>query len=421
MRRSLLLLFLLFLLAACNDPDSPDPVDLAATINPARQWSGGIVTITTDLFTALTDPVVVAGSDTLQALVLNDSTWQVSLPRDTSGDIGLLVRGIDHEVSLGTVSLAGFRDMRVTPFDNAGDLEPWPWNNPTGVIGSTEGGRLFTLTASEAVARLYPGILSGSWLAVGTSYRPFVVLVPVLGFDAESLMAWDLAGVPTEVGRYRVPNLVRHVFELAPETWLVDGSHIVSTKISQDGQTFTTAYSETNDDTRKLYFSPRGDLATIWVSRNLLGVPVFELATGELAYHLPFTNSSAAAFSPDGERLYMVGKREYGADSLARFDANTGALDAAILLDGVVGLAIGVDPAGEWVYLPVFAADGKLRLRVYHADDLALVTELEAREQPSGCFPCGNGGVVIPALIENTVYYIHESGQTPIMRWDLLR
>jgi hypothetical protein len=117
----------------------------------------------------------------------------------------------------------------------------------------------------------------------------------------------------------------------------------------------------------------------------------------------------------------MVGKREYGADSLARFDANTGALDAATLLDGVVGLAIGVDPAGEWVYLPIVAADGKLSLRVYHADDLALVTDLEARDQPSGCFPCGNGGVVIPALIENTVYYIHEGGQTPILRWDLLR
>jgi hypothetical protein len=412
--------------AACSDP--AEPALPAFAVTPPVQWSGGTLTLRSHYFVDhLNAPIIVAGTDTLVLLAApNDSTLLAQLAPGPSGTLTLtLLRGGRRD-SIGTVERVGFRDKRtVTPalygellatdsagvpfvlggsFTGTGDREPIVRLRV--VAGTAQG--LALRQPSNAQYGMAPSVIPGAFTVrdATDSIRLAALLVdaPVI---IDSMRAWGT-------------GFTRQVALLKAGTWLRTQSHFSFVSFDTGG---TTANVPT-ESPWAVYLSPAGNRATL--ATTVVGgggVPVWDNATGAVAFTLPVPFTEAATFSTNGATLYVMGGQQNAADTVIAVNAATGALVLRKALpNGLVAMGIAYrDGVGGGQLLVGAATPSSLALLVYRATTLELMGILPTGDacpdmQTGACF----AGVVSVDDLHDRAYIVIPGNPTPIWSFDLL-
>jgi hypothetical protein len=209
---------------------------------------------------------------------------------------------------------------------------------------------------------------------------------------------------------------------------MVTASHFTQTRIADSTSVITQVATESP---YRVFMSPRGDRTTLATVVTVLdgGIPVFDNATGTVAYRLPFLDIRAAAFSPDGATLYVAGGGQYSPDSLVAVNATSGAgqISKLKLPGGLYAMGLVYRPSGD--QLLVGATDTyhpgnptTLYLLVYRASTLELLGTLPS---PFQCGElgqgerCHNGAITIDDA-QDKAYIVVSGSPTPIVAFDLL-
>jgi hypothetical protein len=417
------------ILAACSDPAEPALPGFSVT--PATQWSGGTLTIRSQYFVDYSGTlIIVAGSDTLALLSLtNDSTLVAQLAPGPSGPVTLtLVRGTRRD-SLATIERVGFSGKRTVTPALYGELLATDSVGTPFVLGGS-----FTGTANrEPIVRLrvVPGTSQVLTLRQpsNTQYGLAPSIVPGAftvrdGTDSIRL-ATLLVDAPTLVDSMHGfgSGFTRQVSELKDNLWLVTGSHESFTR--PDSAVGAPTFVNT-ESPWAVFMSPRGDRTTLATVVQIAdgGVPVWDNATGTVAYRLPLFSTEAAAFSTNGNTLYVVGALEYGSDTLIAVNATTGALlqPKLKLPNGMHGMGVAYrDGVGGGQLLVGAATASSLALLMYRASTLELLGILPTDDacpdmQVGPCF----AGVVSVDDLHDRAYIVIPGNPTPIWSFDLL-
>ena len=417
------------ILAACSDP--AEPALPGFSITPATQWSGGNLTIRSQYFIDYSGVlIIVAGSDTLAALSLaNDSTLIAQLPPGPSGPVTLtLVRGTRRD-SLATIDRVGFSGKRTVTPALYGELLATDSAGAPFVLGGAFTGsadrepivrlRVVPGTSQQLTLRqpsntqygLAPSIVPGTFTVrdATDSIRLATLLVDAPAI-IDSMHGWGT-------------GFTRQVSLLKPGAWLRTQSHFSYVSFDTGGATPNVA----TESPWAVYMSPRGDrttLATVVPETAGNGVPVWDNATGLVAYVLPLLSTEAAAFTTNGNTLYVVGGYQYGADTLIAVNATTGALvhPKLKLPNGMHGMSVAYrDGVGGGQLLVGAATPSSLVLLVYRASTLDLLGILPTGDacpdmQTGPCF----SGVVSVDDLHDRAYIVIPGAPTPIWSFDLL-
>ena len=393
--------------AACLEPAwaPPDPIPVALLTPDA--WSGGEAVLASAAFRPPSGlPAVLVDCDTLAVRRIDDTTVAARLP-DLPGAHTLRVLATDVLDLPIDIRLHGFESFALGPLV-PGRVQPllgWP----PAVVGNTLTGAavwdLRSITAYPLPDTLHDPTCG--W-GVGPSYRPAgVVLVAACG-PQQRWWAWRVRPrlELIEDSLCATPN--KFVSQLAVGRTLAAasgaGGSVLLTRDSLGCVWTTVPGSGTYD----VVISPRGDRSVILAYGYggfgpSEGVPVLDVPTGHVAYAIPqITDDPTAAFSPEGETLFVAGRGESGVSLVAvRADDGQVLYTLPLALGGVLGMA--VDPDHPWLFL--FAtAERRERLLVIHRRSRELLTTLGVPDTvpPQTC--CGSH--IIPSPVEHRVYIV---------------
>lgn len=415
------------IVAGCSDPSEPALPDFQVT--PTTQWSGGAITIRSSYFAGRHQaPVLVAGEDTLWATPIDDSTVSAVLPLGPSQSVVISVVTGTASDSIGSVQRVGFSQKRTVTPALFGELLATDSSGAPFVLGGALNGgerhpivRLRVVPGSAQLLPLRqpsetqygfaPSVIPGAFTVRDStdSIRLATLLVDVPAI-VDSMHGWGT-------------GFTRQVALLKTNQWLVTQSHWTDVRYDTGG---VSALVQT-ESPWALYMSPRGDrttMATVVNGLNSPGIPVWNNSTGDVAYYMPLLSSETAAFSPDGNTLYMVGGYQYSADTLVAVNATTGTLlvPKVKLPDGWQGMGVAYrDAAGGGQLLVGAATASSLVLLVYRASTLELLGVLPTDDacpdmQAGACF----SGVVSVDAAHNHAYIVIPGDPTPIWTFDLL-
>ena len=415
---------------ACSDPTQPFPFQ-SFSVSPALQWSGGVVTLRSSYFVGRsTLPTLLAGTDTLSALRVDDSTLSVTLPRRPSGIVAISVAHDGRSDSVAAVQLAGLRATRVLSPGLQGEL-----------LVSDSGGHPFVLGNSDAPFAPYVPVgridlVTGSGVTLTSVLGPSSVqygLAPSTPAGAyavrdstDSVRLVVLLTSPPTVLR-SVPfvgaGFVRHAVQLSAGLWLFTGSHTTTVRAEGDSCCLPR-FSFQIESPWSVFLSPRGDRTALVANVVGGGVPVFDNSTGDSAFTIPVVGTEGIVFSPDGSTLYAAGGFTNQPDTLFALDATDGhAVAAKVRLpSGFVSFGLGYSTGGSGRILVAAANPTTLALLVYNAHTLALEGVLETADdcgaQPfTG--PCFYGAVAVDdARLE--AHIVIPGSPTPVWTFDLL-
>ena len=411
---------------ACSDPAEPPLPDFS--VSPATQWSGGTLTIRSPYFANRTQaPTITAGRDSLVLNAVDDSTVTTTLPPGASGTVVFgIVRG-NRTDSIGSVQRVGFTEKRTVTPALEGELLATDSAGTPFVLGGFFTGR----GNREPIVRLrvVPG--ASQVLALHQPSNPQYGFAPSIIPGAFTVrdstdsirLATLLVDTPTIIDSMHRwgTGFTRQVAKLSDSLWLVTNSHQSYTR----PDSVTSAPTLVNTESPwAVYMSPSGTrttLATTVVSGS--GVPVWDNATGSVAFNLPVPYTEAAAFSADGSVLYAVGGQQIAADTLVAVDATTGALaHRTAFPNGLLAMGITYREAvGGGQLLVGAATPSSLVLLVYRASTLELLGSLPTNDacpdmQAGNCF----SGVVSLDAPHNRAYIVIPGDPTPIWTFDLL-
>ncbi|HET8712136.1 MAG TPA: hypothetical protein VFM23_00465 [Gemmatimonadales bacterium] len=428
-RAALRALFALVVVAATSCKDSTEPALPEFTVTPLTQWSGGTLTISSHYFVEHAEvPALVAGTDTLQYVALaNDSTLIAALAPGPDGPVTLaLVRGSRRD-SLATIDRVGFTGKRTVTPALGGEL-----------LATDSGGVPFVLGGSLADAngdrepivrlRVIPGTSqtlpfrepSNIQYGMAPSITPGAFTVR----DAtDSIrLATLLVDAPAIIDSMHAwgTGFTRHVSLLKAGAWLRTQSHLSYVSFDTGGSTANVP----TESPWAVYMSPAGNrttLATTVASGG--GVPVWDNATGSVAFTLPVPFTEAAAFTTNGNTLYIVGGQQIAADTVIAVDATSGAVvGRKALPNGLVAIGIAHrESVGGGQLLVGAATASSLVLLVYRASTLDLLGILPTNDacpdmQVGPCF----SGVVSVDDLHDRAYIVIPGNPTPIWSFDLL-
>jgi len=413
------------LATGCSDPAEP-PLP-AFSVSPTTQWSGGTITIRSSYFANRSVALlIVAGSDTVAYSTMDDSTATAQLPPGPSGPVTLrLVRGTRRD-SLATVQRVGYSVKRTVTPALYGELLATDSAGAPVVLGGTFTGtgnrepvvRLRVVPGTSQILTLRqpsntqygmaPSSIPGAFTVrdANDSIRLVTLLVDTPAI-IDSMHGWSTA-------------FTRQVSLLRSGAWLRTQSHYSYVSYDTGGSSALVP----TESPWAVYMSPRGDRTTLATVVGNAGVPVWDNATDSVAYRLPFLSTEAAAFSTDGNTLFVVGGYQYGSDSLVAVNATTGAslLPKVKLPDGMHGMGLAYRPSVSGGQLLVGAATtSTLALLVYRASTLELLGILPSGDacpdmQTGPCF----SGVVSVDDIHDRAYLVIPGTPTPIWTFELL-
>ena len=417
------------LAAACSDPAEP-PLP-SFSVSPAAQWSGGLIFIRSEYFLHhLAVPVVVAGTDTLAYIGIDDSTVFAQLPPGPSGPVTLsLVRGTRRD-NLGTVQRVGLREKRtLTPglmgevmiVDSGG--HPWAMGNTiTGAAQYAPMGRIDLVTGA---GQTFTSIHGPSTVQYGWS--PSVPSGSAVARDAgDTLHLYDLRATPPQpIGGALFggqTGYIRHLVQLSPGLWLHTQSHFSFTHAETD--TTTWRVGGATESPWSVFVSPRGDRTTMTVNVVTGGVPVFDNISGDTAFSLRLKGTEGIVFSPSGDTLYAVGGDYSLPDTIVIVNATTGAsLHPKVHLPGgFIAFSLAYSTAGGGRLLVGAADTTTLALLVYDARTLELLGILSTDDT---CGPqpmtgnCWYGAVAVDDA-RHVAYLVVPDGPTPVWTFDVL-
>ncbi len=273
--------------------------------------AGGTVAIYSRGFNSASNPVIKADTFTLQYTRQNDTTLLVTLPTILRGAATLSV----NTRVVGQIEVGGFISYRPRTSTLTGNPRRFPPEGPVSLIAGN---------GANGVVQFFPGtgevrpLLDGYWLdngnarSAGPTPQPSVFLFQPTSSTLES---WDLAGVPQRIAEH--PNLhnSRIAAQLNDSIFLIGTHHTVYVRKAVDGAV-TWLYAGTYEETNDVALSPAGNRAAIRVHGSDTGPPVFDMATGDTAYHIrSVRGAEGVAFSPDGDTLFVLGYNQHDVDS----------------------------------------------------------------------------------------------------------
>ena len=339
-------------LAAGSCKSAVDASPRVVSVETPLVWSGSRVVLTTPgLSGADTLPLVLIGNDTVTVRFAAPDSLVVTAPA-RPGVFNVLIGFAGRApVAVGTVQLAGGYAgvWNVGPF--GGRPQAWPGIPQSSFAIAMDSGvalvdpRVRTVRQVLSDSMSYPEAMTGLGPASGGR-------IATLSSRGRLLSVWpDPVSVdpdtgPTYGGRFAA--------QLAPGRWLVAYHHgVISVLRNVAGawDTSTTAYHV--EEPSDIAVSPRGDRAVVpGIDALGVGMPVFSAASASPAYLLTsFHEVWGAAFSADGDTLFVVGPRAAGAAPvLAALAASDGrVLKSAPAWGGTVHLML--DPGNRWIYL----------------------------------------------------------------------
>lgn len=419
--------------AACSDPAEP-PLP-AFSIAPAAQWSGGVVTIRSSYFANRSQvPFILADGDTLALAAVDDSTVTTVLPLGHTGPVVFSMARGNRTDTLGTVGRVGFH----TKYGMLGSLDGELLATDSAGLPVVLGGEVNGAQNREWVMRVRPNFLNMGTIRLKQISTPFYGLAPsvtpgefvVLDTTDSARVANLLLTAPAITGTVPWVGTAggRHIVRLSPGIWLFTSSHSSWTRTEADSSEVARVQTESPYN---VFLSPRGDRTTMStvVAQTLgNGVPVFDNATGTVAYRLPLLSIEAATFSPDGATLFIVGGNQYRSDTLIALDATTGAvtLPRVTLPDSMHAFSLAYRAASGGQLLVAAANKHKLALLVYQAGNLELLGILPSdysSDDDCGLFPQTGAcfmGVVTLYEPEKTAYVVAPGSPFPLWTFDLL-
>jgi hypothetical protein len=167
------------------------------------------------------------------------------------------------------------------------------------------------------------------------------------------------------------------------------------------------------EGTYDVMISPRGDRAVIIAFGyppgfgGTEGVPVLDATTGQVAYEVTeIRTNPAAAFSAEGETLFVAGKDAEGRQLLLALRAADGQRLRAVPL-ALNAWGIAPDPARPWLYVTGYTSPGGLgQLLVFDRGSLTLLTTVSAPDSVYGVICCDVAAHIIPSPAEQRVYIV---------------
>jgi hypothetical protein len=335
------------LLLSCSPMPSdalPDSAEVRVA-NPIA-WPGGQLTLVSGAFSGRSDlPEVRLDALMLAVTRVNDSTVTADLP-DSSGDFPLHLHYRNGDRT-GSVTLVGFTGRTETA-----PLSGW-------AVPETPGSPVVIAAADSNLVRL--DVRTGSVLPLaiphsgncaispGPSYRDSAVVAQAMAGTTCALpKLWTLAPSIAAVDSVALSIPADRVWvELAPSTWLNTSHHDLT--IQQDGQVILREQLEEAD---RVVFSPDHSRALVTTTNAPYQVPVLLSAGGTIAYRLPLVSAQGAAFTPDGDTLFVAGYRAFSPEQirLVAVRAATGGVLADTSYSGAELLAIVLDPDAPLLY-----------------------------------------------------------------------
>ena len=424
MPRPLWCLSLVAPLLACEQPNVP-PARFDFAITPARQWSGGTITVRSTYFRGRGSlPLVVAGADTTSLHRIDDSTVAFTLPIGPSGAVDLALangHGTDELGVVDRVGRAGRSDL--TPAPQVGLVATVQGGNPVflGAHSGQTGYDVVEVDPVTATSRLHAGLRTpGGYYGVGITYRPDRFL---LRDSTDTLKVWQLWPTPQPI---TVPPLFRtgHLrlgAQMTDSTWLFNQSHWTNTS-GPVSLTFLPT-----EDAWNLFVSPRGDrVAMALVATTLAGAPIFDTRSGDTAFTAAGIKAVQwAEFSGDGGTLYLLGAAHYQtplADSIYILDATTGQrLGASDLPDSLTALTLARDPGRDLLFVQGYRSCGP-RVLVYQASTLTLLGEMAGGGTITSCNNYTWSGVMAVDRVRQKLYllWVGNTEPAPLWTFDLL-
>jgi hypothetical protein len=419
--------------AGCSDPAEASLPGFA--VQPAVQWSGGTITVRSPYFVNRNPlPVLTASAETLAVSRVDDSTLAATLTPGPSGPVTIFVSRGSAMDSVANVQRVGFQTKYGMLMRLDGELLATDSAGVPIVLGGVVNGTQIR----ETVLRVRPSVLNYEAIVLRQPSNAFYGMAPsvtpgefAVRDSTDSLRIANLLST-TPVVTGTVPWIgtafSRQVSRLSPGIWLFTGSHQSWTRRESDSMEITRVQSESPYN---VFMSPRGDRTTIStavVQTPGGGVPVFDNATGTVAYSLPLLSIETATFSFDGATVFAAGGNQYRSDTLIALDAATGGelLPRVTLPDSMHAFSIVYRPAGGGQLLLAAANSRKLALLVYRANDLKLLgvlpstfTSIDDCGQLPQTGPCFMG-VVTFYEATHTAYVVAPGSPFWLWTFDLL-
>ncbi len=412
--------------AACSDPpERPnDPAEFS--ISPARQWSGGAITIRSSLFTGRADlPAILV--DGLDATVnrIDDSTVGVTLPILPS-QTGAPVKVVEGATAynVGTIVITGFRSR-------AGATPGFLWE-PVGVqeaggpavVGGTFSqpgtGGITLVDLRTGQSRIETGVAPAYWSSghgAGVSYQPGHL---ILRDSSGAVGDWQVTPTLAHVDTIPAVTFSRSVARLSPDVWLFTSNH--TTMVRRTGNPDISVPME---DPFGFHLSSAADRAVLSTSQALGGVPVFAMSTGDTLFRLSLPGLAGAAFRSDGGRLFLTAGSGGPATEVQLVNAATGALiDSKPVPPGFEAFGVALSAAGDRLFVAMMA-DSVPHLAVYatDGDSLAQVGMLGATDA-TACSSCGSNMLYQALLVldeaTGTIFLASQGEPALIWAFDIL-
>lgn len=340
----------LVMVVACSDATNPGD-DGQFTVSPATAWAGGDVTIqSTGSLDNQEGPTFSLDGVELNAQAIGDDTWRVALPTTAAGSIVITAVAGDDSVALDPVTVRGFTGSHQFETGILGNLLVWPRSGDATVLTSDEL-NLLEVNATAGTITVHDLLMGSTQFSVGPTPQDNAFVVwPA---DSATPEVWSLSPTLQRLGA--VPE------NAAPRmTMTLGGSHYLSgfgNGIWLDG-----AFFEGVSEAESGVMSPTHDRATLRVDWDQNDVPVFDVATGAVAFRLPGIQSTeGVAFSPDGTLLAVAGGDSCAECGLSHVQV-VRTSDGEVLHDTTLAVhawGIAFDRSRPLLYVGVDAADSE--------------------------------------------------------------
>jgi len=413
-------------LVACTEPAWAPPEPVPVALLTPDVWSGGEAVLASAAFTAARGlPVVLLNGDTLVVRRLDDTTVAARLP-DLPGTQALRVLAPDILDLPIAIELRRFENAAWGPL-LGGRVQVFPggppsvvgsgpatavlWNLQSGVAGPLPDSMHDPFCSRRGVGPSYAGValvsdcaLTFPWRAHWWSWRlrpGFAMVDDSLcgdgGFVAElapGRTVSELSGLRSDAGLGSPISV-----------WVRDSLGCSETRFETDHD---------GPAIGDVVISPRGDRAVIHaLPRGGTGMPVLDVATGRIAYELSDPFLSRAAFSADGDTLFVArnpAENTGGGYVLLALRAVDGQPLRSVALPLFRTSAIALDPSRPCLY--VVGTVGSFeephgRLLVFDRDSLALRAMVAVPDSVDVPWLVSTHAVrIVPSPLEQRVYVV---------------
>ena len=309
MTRTLRVIAVAALAAACENAQAPPPAPVDARLSATSLWAGDTLRVISAGVDASTR--VVFDGDTAVSSLENESTMVVLMPL-VPGDIDVWVVGDGINPLQDLVRTYGYRSYQASPL-YSGVIEPYPGRYSHSFMAVDSGGLVF-VTAVNGNRSVFPATVHdiACGRGPGASYDTMaIVLAPAASpatigacERAQQEFTFSPGPVAGDSGPFVVTLGTRLAARLSPQVWVKGAHHSLCTS----GPAAIPCPPINYENATSVRISPRGNRAIALMSGAGGGPPVFDALTGGIAYALPaFVSANGASFSVTGDTLYVVG------------------------------------------------------------------------------------------------------------------